>query len=131
MSNLSYRIPRYADADVAFLGVELQDTWLFILSVFIALIVGGFMGGGTVAFLGIPLGGYFVNRAFIEWKSQYLPGFVRTYLFSRGISGYGAGMNTQQVVYVGDAVAINPGSAQFLDAWMAKNKPCRGAQYGA
>ena len=127
MSNLSYRIPRHADAGVAVLGVELRDAWLLIISVFLGLIAGGLMKLGWIAFVGIPAGGYFINRGFIEWKSQYLPGFVRTHLFSRGLSGYSAGMSDQQVVYVGDAVAVNPGSAQFLDALIEKT---RGDQRG-
>ena len=122
MSNLSYRIPRYADAGVAFLGVELKDAWLLIASLFMGIIVGGFMKVGWMAFIGIPLSGYYINRALIEWQSQHLPGFIRTYLFSKGIRGYSSGITSQQVIYVGDAVAIYPGSVQLIDRLITRSK---------
>lgn len=115
-----FRIPRRGGANVAFLGVELGDAWILLASIFIALIVGAVFHGGAAAFIGIPVGGYFVNRIYIDWKNKQLPGAVKLWFFARGLSGFGVKIKSQQVVYTGDNTIINKNSGRFLDGIQKK-----------
>ncbi|MFM0275555.1 hypothetical protein PQQ59_33545 [Paraburkholderia aspalathi] len=112
MSNRSFHIPKYGGAESAFLGVEFQDTYILIVSVFVALVAGRFYGTG--AYLGIPFVGYHANRKYLEWRSSRLPGFVTVFLFRFGLAKYSKGFNSQRTVYVGDSKVINPGSKRLL-----------------
>lgn len=108
MSNQAFRIPRRGDAGVAFLGVELKDAWLVLGGVFCGLFAGSVFQMGTAGYIGFPIGGYMLNRVYIEWQNNNLPGVFRCRLFSRGITGYSPTIRAQNVVYTGDAVVINP-----------------------
>ncbi|MDN4571864.1 hypothetical protein DBB29_24715 [Pandoraea cepalis] len=112
MSNKTFHIPKWGGAESAFLGVEFKDTYILILSVFAALVVGKVWGTG--AYLGIPLAGYFVNKKYIEWRDQRLPGFVRVELYKYGLAKYSKGFKSQRASFVGDARAINPGSGRII-----------------
>jgi hypothetical protein len=116
MSN-QFRIPRRGDAGVAFLGVELKDAWLVLGGIFGGLFAGSAGGMGTAGYFGFPVAGYMLNRIYIDWQSNNLPGAFRCRLFSRGIpgAGYSPTIKTQKVVYVGDAVVINPASSSVID----------------
>ncbi|PZR46042.1 MULTISPECIES: hypothetical protein [Burkholderiaceae] len=111
MSN-SFSIPKYGGADSAFLGVEFKDTYILIVSVFAALILGKFYGTG--AYIGIPFFGYHANKKYIEWRSSRLPGFVLVWLFRFGLRGYSKAFRSQRTVFVGDATVINPASHELL-----------------
>jgi hypothetical protein len=100
-------IPRYGNAGVAFLGVEVGDTYLLIASVFIGLIAG--TRWGMSAYIGIPAGGYFITKLYLDWKSSQLPGSLQSFLFSTGISGYSNGLIDKNVIYHGDSIGINKG----------------------
>lgn len=113
MSNRLFSIPRHGGAESAFLGVEFQDTYILIVSVFVALIAGKFYGTG--AYLGIPFAGYHANRKYLEWRSTRLPGFVTTFLFRFGLAKYSRGFSSQRTVYAGDSKVINPGSRRLLE----------------
>lgn len=117
MSN-SFRIPKYGGAESAFLGVEFKDTYILIVSVFVALIAGKIWG--TTAYLGIPFAGYHANKKYIEWRSTRLPGFVQVWFFRFGINGYSKGFKSQRTVYVGDATIINPASKRLLQQMRPK-----------
>ncbi len=99
-------IPRFGNAGVAFLGVEVNDTYLLIASVFIGLVSGSRLG--MTGYIGIPAAGYFLTRLYLDWKSGHLPGSFRAFLFSKGIlGGYSNGLSDRNVIYHGDAVIIN------------------------
>ena len=98
-------IPRYASARVAFLGVEVNETYLLIASVFTGLVAGS--RWGMPAYLGLPAGGYFLTKLYLDWKSGQLPGSLRVFLYSKGIKGYSSGLRTRNVIYHGDSVIIN------------------------
>lgn len=112
MSNESFRIPKHGGAESAFLGVEFKDTYILIVSVFVALFAG--KAWGTGAYLGIPFVGYHVNRKYLEWRNTRLPGFFHAFLFSWSLAKYSKGFKTQCMVYVGDATIINPGTKRLL-----------------
>lgn len=114
MANEAFSIPRHGAAGVAFLGVELKDTVILIASVFIGIAVGAIAGFG--GYIGVPVLGYFANKAYIDWKSARLPGYLRAFLFTQGLAGYSSAFNQLDTLYIGDAVVINPGSATMLDA---------------
>lgn len=100
-------IPRYGDAGVAFLGVEVKDTYFLMASVFIGLIAGS--KWGMSAYLGIPASGYFLTKLYLDWKSNQLPGSLLAFLYSKGIIGYSAGLRNRNVIYHGDSIGINKG----------------------
>jgi hypothetical protein len=107
VSNKRFHIPKHGGAGPAFLGVEFKDTYIVLLSIFIALPAGRIFGG--LAYVAIPLGGYFLNKQYLEWKEMRLPGFFRSVLFRWGISGYSAALSSKDVIFVGDGKVINPG----------------------
>ncbi|CAM2198480.1 Conjugal transfer protein (plasmid) [Paraburkholderia kururiensis] len=118
MSNKTFRIPKYGGAGSAFLGVEFKDTYILIVSVFVALVAGKFYGTG--AYLGIPFVGYHANKKYIEWRSTRLPGFILVWLYRFGMRGYSGGFRSQRTVYVGDATVINPASDRLLSQMRRK-----------
>jgi hypothetical protein len=101
-----FEIPRYARAGVAFLGVELQDAAILIGSVFVGLAVGSVLGG--MYYIVVPIGGYALNRVYLDWRTNALPGELRAKLYAAGIWGYSRAFPTRDTVYIGDAVVINP-----------------------
>ncbi|MCE4547999.1 MULTISPECIES: hypothetical protein [unclassified Caballeronia] len=118
VSNKTFRIPKYGGAESAFLGVEFKDTYILIVSVFVALVAGKIYGTG--AYLGIPFVGYHANKKYIEWRSTRLPGFILVWLYRFGLRGFSKGFKSQRTVYVGDATVINPASDRLLSQMMRK-----------
>lgn len=114
----SIDIPRHGNAGVAFLGVEFGDAIILLASVFIAIPVGAQVG--TLAFLGIPAAGFFLNRLYIDWRANSLPGQSARFFYGLGILGYSKGLSSRSVVYVGDGRVINPGNNQRIES------ACRG-----
>lgn len=106
---MSFKIPRRGKAGVAFAGVELADAWILLASIPLAIIVGGFFGGGTKAFIGIPVVGFFLNRTLLEWQSHQMPGALREWMFSHGIAGYSGKLDSQQTIFTGDNTILIPG----------------------
>ncbi|PTT93019.1 hypothetical protein DBR42_00840 [Pelomonas sp. HMWF004] len=104
--DLMRRVTRHGSADVAFLGVEIKDTFLLIGSVFVGLIAGSKYG--LPAYFGCPFGGYILTRLYLDWKSGHLPGMERAWAYSIGLLGYSSGLDSRHTIYHGDAVAINP-----------------------
>jgi len=122
MTNQAFRIPRHGDAGVAFLGVELKDAWLVLGGVFCGLFAGSIFQMGTTGYLGFPIGGYMLNRLYIEWQNNNLPGVFRCRLFSRGLAGYSPTIRAQKIIYVGDAVVLNPASSRLIDAVIVQKR---------
>ena len=112
-----FKVPRYGNAGVAFLGVELSDALILIVSVFVGLAAGTQFG--PVAYIGVPVAGFFLNKLFIDWRSKSLPGQTRVYLFQVGLVGYAGGFKGGDVVFVGDGVVINPDPDLLDDAAVA------------
>lgn len=112
MSNEPFHIPKHGGAGPSFLGVEFKDTYILILSIFVAIPAGKMFG--TLFYLGIPYAGYHINRKYLEWKAKSLPGFFRTFLFRLGIKGYSKGFTSKKVVFVGDGRVIHPGNKRLL-----------------
>jgi len=108
-----FRIPKYGGSDSAFLGVQFRDTYILIVAVLAALVLGHFYG--TPAYLGIPYAGYRANKKYVEWRGQKLDGFVRAFLFRFGLVGYGKGFKSQRTLFIGDATIINPGSNRLIE----------------
>lgn len=102
-----YKIPKHSKAGVAFLGVEFKDTYLLIVCVIFGLIFGGQFG--LFGQIGIPVLGFMLNKSFLDWKKQRLPGFANEVLYSFGIKGYSKGLNKKNKIFVGDARPINTG----------------------
>ena len=105
-----YRIPRHADAGVAFLGVELNDALILIGSVFVGLAAGTQFG--APAYIGVPVLGFLLNKSFLVWRSKSLPGQFRVTLFRIGLVGYARSFKGGDVVFVGDGTVINPAPLQ-------------------
>lgn len=104
-----FEIPRFGNAKVAFLGTEIGDAKLFIGSIFLGLLAGKFIPGmGLKGYVGIPLAGYFLNRAWVDWKTKSPAGFILAKLYSFGIFGYSKAFTSRSNVFVGDATIINP-----------------------
>ena len=121
-----YKIPRFANAGVAFLGVELNDALILICSVFVGLATGTQFG--PAAYIGVPVAGFFLNKLFIDWRSKSLPGQTRVYLFQVGLVGYAGGFKGGDVVFVGDGVVINPDPDLLEDAAKALLAPSPAAR---
>lgn len=100
-------IPRYGNAGVAFLGVEVKDTYFLLVCVFIG-IIGGARWGAPV-YIGVPAAGYFLTKIYLDWTSDNLPGSFSALLYRLGLYGYSHGLRAKNVIYHGDAVAMNPG----------------------
>jgi len=105
-TDLMQRVTRYGGAGVAFLGVDVEDTYLLIASVFIALIAGSKLG--PPGFFVPPLVGYGLTKIYLDWKSGHLPGMERAWLYSRGYMGYSSGLDSMGTIYFGDDIAKNP-----------------------
>jgi hypothetical protein len=103
-------IPRYGNAGVAFLGVEIGDTYLLIASVFLGLILGA--RGGMSFYVGLPVGGYFLTKLYLDWKSGQLPGSFTALMYTKGLTGYSSALKAKNVIYHGDSIAINKGFAE-------------------
>lgn len=99
-------IPLHGDAKVAFLGVDVQDTYVLIGSVFAGFILGGKLG--LWGYLGIPFVGYFITRAWVDMRSANLPGAIGAKLYRSGLIGYSKSLSSGQIIYVGDNDIINP-----------------------
>lgn len=113
MSNKRFHIPRHGGAGPSLFGVEFKETYILIVSVFIALIAGRFFG--AIAYIGIPFAGFHINKKFLEWKEHKLPGFFRSVLFGAGLKSYSKAFKSQSVVFVGDGKVINSGNAKALE----------------
>jgi hypothetical protein len=107
VSNEEFEIPRHGNAGVAFLGVELKDATIVIVSVFVGIVVG--WQTGPLGYLGVPAAGFFLNKVYIDWRKNTLPGQARLQLFKAGLAGYGRGFKAADVLFVGDAAVIYPG----------------------
>jgi hypothetical protein len=118
VSNEIHDIPRHGNAGVAFLGVELRDATIVIASVFVGLAAGARLG--TLWYIGVPVAGYFLNKLYIDWRSNALPGQLRQTLFEQGLIGYGRAFRGADVVFLGDSRVINPQSRELLDDMSAK-----------
>ena len=102
-----YKIPRYADSGIAFVGVELKDATILITSIFAGLIGGTSFGMGMVGYVGIPLVGYVLNRLLITLQSRHLPGAFRVWLFSYGLASFGS-VKGQKTLILGSNRTMNP-----------------------
>ena len=103
----TYKIPRYADSGISFVGVELKDATILIVSIFAGLIGGTSFGLGMVGYVGIPLGGYALNRLLITLQSRHLPGSLRAWLFSYGLAKFGS-IRGQKTLILGSNRTMNP-----------------------
>jgi len=119
-SETHVHIPRYGGAGVAFAGAEVDDAKLSIGGVVLGLIVGGLFHVGTPAFLGFPIGGFILNKLYIEWKAGKLPGQIRATLFHMGWGGYSSAFPTQDMVFVGDAQAGSHDSVDLVSDLMTR-----------
>jgi hypothetical protein len=111
--NDDFEIPKHSAAGVAFLGVEFNDSLVAILGVFVGLGVG--LEYGAMACIGCAVGGFFLNKAYLDWREGLPPGHMRARLFRMGILGYSGAFKAGDVVFVGDATVINPGSSVLVD----------------
>lgn len=116
------RIPKRAGSNVAFLGVELKDATIVICSVFLGLFCGSALDWGNIGYICMPVGGYFINRAYVDWQSRTLPGAVRKFFFSHGLAGYSPALDSQKTVYVGDSKVANLAATKQLDNLIAAAK---------
>jgi hypothetical protein len=106
------RVPRHGKAEAAFAGAQLSDAWLLIMSVFLALVVGSLCG--WVAYVGIPLLGYFGTKMYIEWKSHNLPGHFTAVLYRYGFwSGYSRAFDRKKKLFIGDSKMANPNALRM------------------
>lgn len=101
-----YTIPRYGNAGVAFLGVDVNQTIFLIASIFVGIIGGA--KGGMPFYIGAPAVGYFGTRIYLDWTSNQSPGSLRAMLYRFGFAGYSSGLRTQKTIYLGDSMGINP-----------------------
>ncbi|MFS2023488.1 hypothetical protein [Massilia sp. CT11-137] len=106
------RVPKHGKADVAFAGAQLGDAWLLIGSVFAAMVAGGIFG--WVAYIGIPVLGYLLTKAYIQWKSNNLPGHLQVLLYRVGLAGYSAAFNRKKKLFIGDSRIVNPAALQIV-----------------
>jgi hypothetical protein len=106
------RVPKHGKADAAFAGAQLSDAWLAIMSIFVALVVGSIFG--WVAYVGIPVLGYFSTKAYIAWKTRNLPGHFRAVLYRYGLfGGYSRAFDRKKKLFVGDSNVANPNALQM------------------
>lgn len=105
------RVPKHGKAGVAFAGAELKDAGILIVSVFAGLILGNTFG--WVAYLGLPVLGYLVTKAYIEWKGGRLPGFFVETLYRHGVTGYSTAFDRKKKIFIGDGNVINPHALQI------------------
>jgi hypothetical protein len=61
-----------------------------------------------------------LNREYLQWLASGPPGRLRMWLYNLGWKGYSAGHQSPDVVVVGDARGINPGSSDMLDEIQAR-----------
>lgn len=104
------KIPKHGKADVAFAGAQLGDAWLLIISVFAGMVVGSVFG--WLAYVGIPVSGYFLTKAYIQWKSNNLPGYLTVLLYRVGMTGYSHAFNRKKKLFIGDSKVVNPSALQ-------------------
>lgn len=105
------RVPKHGKADVAFAGAQLGDAWLLIGSVFVAMVVGSLFG--WVAYIGIPVLGYLLTKAYIQWKNNNLPGHLNVLLYRVGLTGYSAAFDRKKKLFIGDSTIVNPAALRI------------------
>ena len=110
MSDREIMIPKYANAGVAFAGVEFDDVYLIFAGVIFGVIAAGFFHLGLIGFPGIPLVCFVINTWYLDWKESATPGQLRALMFRLGILGYSPAFPTANLIYVGDSKALHPGS---------------------
>lgn len=104
-------VPKHGKKDVAFAGAQLSDAWLLIASVFLALFVGSTVG--WLAYIGIPVLGFGLTKAYIQWKNNNLPGYLAVILYRLGIAGYSSAFNRKKKRFIGDSKVVNPSALQM------------------
>jgi len=105
-----HRIPRGANAGVAFLGVDLSDTAPMIASLFISLPLSS--GGSWLMPIVCVCIGFLLTRGFVNYKKEQLDGFVQCILYKYAIDGYSDSFNRQNKIFIGNSIITNPG---FID----------------
>jgi hypothetical protein len=105
------RVPKHGKADVAFAGAQLGDAWLLIGSVFVAMVIGSIFG--WLAYIGIPVLGYFLTKAYIQWKNNNLPGHLNVLLYRVGLTGYSAAFDRKKKLFIGDSTIVNPAALRI------------------
>lgn len=111
-----YEIPRYGNAKVAFLGTEINDAKIFLLSIFVGLLAGKLIPNmGLKGYVGIPALGYFLNRAWVDWKVKSPAGYIPALLYGIGLFSYSSAFTSRGQVFVGDGTVINPDNVHETD----------------
>lgn len=110
--DLDLVVPTHARAGTAFLGTELKDAYLFLCSLFLALPAGKIFG--LAGYFGIPFCGFHLNRFYLDWLKNSLPGQFTSYIWKTGIGEvfsfmtYSKAFSNKNKVIVGDAKVANP-----------------------
>jgi len=104
-------VPKHGKKDVAFAGAQLSDAWLLLGSIFVALVVGSTVG--WLAYVGVPVLGFGLTKAYIHWKGEHLPGHLAVILYRWGIAGYSSAFNRKKKRFIGDSKVINPSALQM------------------
>jgi hypothetical protein len=104
-------VPKHGKAGVAFAGAELKDAWLLIGSMFAGLAMGGLFG--WVVYVGLPVLGYLGTKAYIDWKSNRLAGYLTELFYRLGWTGYSTAFNRKKKLFIGDGKVVNPSALQM------------------
>lgn len=107
-----HKVPRHGKAGVAFAGATMKEASPLLASIFIALFVGHMIG--WMGYVGVPLLGYLMSKAYVEWKKGRLPGHMAVVLYKRGMGGFSKAFDRPNKVFIGNSVVINPGSKKFI-----------------
>jgi len=106
-----HKIPRGANAGVAFLGVELADTAPLVISIFMSIPLSS--GGSWWLPIICVVAGFFATKLYVEFNSGQLNGHTQTLLYSYGIEGYSSAFDRQNKLFIGDSVISN--TSAFVD----------------
>lgn len=109
-----YKVPRNGKAGVAFAGVSLAEASPLLVSFFIGLALGSFIG--WKGYVGAPVLGYFITKAYLEWKKGRLPGHLAVSLYKTGLVPFSKAFDKPKKIFVGNSTVINPASSKLIDA---------------
>ena len=100
-----HKIPRGANAGVAFLGVELSDTAPLIISIFLSIPLSS--GGSWWLPIICVIAGFFVTKTYVAFNKGQLNGYLQTLLYSYGIEGYSSAFDRQNKLFIGNSIISN------------------------
>ena len=115
-----HRIPHRADAGIQFAGVDMADAIPVITGIFLALILGKWVG--LISYILFPAIGFGISKVWLNWKKTNPAGHAEALLYAFGLHGYSSAFNKKNKLFIGDSAPINPARNRLFDLKTKKDE---------